>query len=170
VYLKDDTKLDEYLVDAGIGLMRLETAEGPRTGQDLHTLADHARRVRTLMRYVPKRYDPAIIEALALTGALDPELKTDQRAAAVARAAAWLQAGDSDRPGPERLARTAITSEASVARSHRLAHRRPQVPGLGRGAQAPHADSGAGRHLCRPVAAGVAQVRRRPMKAMGRRR
>jgi DNA gyrase subunit B len=37
-------KLDEYLVDAGIGLMRLETAEGPRTGQDLHTLADHARR------------------------------------------------------------------------------------------------------------------------------
>jgi DNA gyrase subunit B len=96
VYLKDDGKLDEYLVDAGIGLMRLETAEGPRSGNDLHALADHARRVRTLMRYVPKRYDPAIIEALALTGALDPELKTEQRAAAVARAAAWLQAGDSE--------------------------------------------------------------------------
>jgi DNA gyrase subunit B len=96
VYLKDDTKLDEYLVDAGIGLMRLETAEGPRTGQDLHTLADHARRVRTLMRYVPKRYDPAIIEALALTGALDPELKDGERASAVGSAAAWLQAGDAD--------------------------------------------------------------------------
>jgi DNA gyrase subunit B len=96
VYLKDDGKLDEYLVDAGIGLMRLETAEGPRTGNDLKDLADHARRVRTLMRYVPKRYDPAIIEALALTGALDPELKTHQRAEAVARAAAWLQAGDSE--------------------------------------------------------------------------
>ena len=33
VYLKDDAKLDEYLVDAGIGLMRLETAEGPRIGR-----------------------------------------------------------------------------------------------------------------------------------------
>jgi DNA gyrase subunit B len=96
VYLKDDTKLDEYLVDAGIGAMRLETADGPRTGNDLHALADHARRVRALMRYVPKRYDPALIEALALTGALDPELKPEERAGAVQRAAAWLQAGDSD--------------------------------------------------------------------------
>jgi DNA gyrase subunit B len=96
VYLKDDTKLDEYLVDAGIGAMRLDTAEGPRTGQDLHALADHARRVRSLMRYVPKRYDPAIIEALALTAALDPELKSEERAAAVASAAAWLQAGDAE--------------------------------------------------------------------------
>jgi DNA gyrase subunit B len=96
VYLKDDARLDEYLVDAGIGLMRLETAEGPRTGRDLHDLADHARRVRTLMRYVPRRYDPMIIEALALTGALDPEMKADARMAAIARTAAWLQAGDAD--------------------------------------------------------------------------
>ena len=59
VYLKDDAKLDDYLVDAGIGLMRLETAEGPRSGDDLRALADHARRVRALMRYVPRRYDPA---------------------------------------------------------------------------------------------------------------
>ena len=96
VYLKDDTRLDEYLVDAGIGAMRLDTAEGPRSGNDLHALADHARRVRSLMRYVPKRYDPAIIEALALTAALDPELKPEERAAAVAAAAAWLQAGDAE--------------------------------------------------------------------------
>ncbi len=96
VYLKDDARLEEYLVDAGIGLMRLETAEGPRSGQDLHALADHARRVRTLMRYIPRRYDPAIIEALALTGALDPELKDGARAGILSRAAAWLQAGDSE--------------------------------------------------------------------------
>ncbi|HEV2747337.1 MAG TPA: DNA topoisomerase (ATP-hydrolyzing) subunit B [Allosphingosinicella sp.] len=96
VYLKDDAKLDEYLVDAGIGLMRLETAEGVRFGDDLRALADHARRVRTLMRYVPRRYDPAIIEALALTGALDPALKAGQRGRAAERAAAWLQAGDAD--------------------------------------------------------------------------
>jgi DNA gyrase subunit B len=96
VYLKDDAKLDEYLVDAGIGLMRLETAEGPRSGKDLHALADHARRIRTLMRYVPRRYDPALIEALALAGALDPKLKPAQRAEAIARAADFLQAGDSE--------------------------------------------------------------------------
>ena len=96
VYLKDDAKLDDYLVDAGIGLMRLETAEGPRTGDDLKDLADHARRVRSLMRYVPRRYDPGLIEALALNGALNPALRPAQRAEAIALAAAFLQAGDED--------------------------------------------------------------------------
>jgi DNA gyrase subunit B len=94
VYLKDDARLDDYLVDAGIGAMVLETAEGPRTGDDLRALADHARRVRSLMRYVPRRYDPGLIEALALNGALDPALRPAQRAEAIARAAAFLQAGD----------------------------------------------------------------------------
>jgi DNA gyrase subunit B len=94
VYLKDDAKLDDYLVDAGIGLMRLETAEGPRTGEDLKHLADHARRVRSLMRYVPRRYDPGLIEALALNGALNPALRPALRAEAIARAAAFLQASD----------------------------------------------------------------------------
>ena len=94
VYLKDDAKLDDYLVDAGIGSMVLETREGPRSGEDLRSLAEHARRMRSLMRYVPRRYDPALIEALALTGALNPNLR--DRAAAAGRAAAWLQAGDEE--------------------------------------------------------------------------
>jgi DNA gyrase subunit B len=94
VYLKDDAKLDDYLVDAGIGAMVLETAEGPRSGEDLRQLAEHARRMRSLMRYVPRRYDPMLIEALALCGALNPHLR--DRAGAVARTAAWLQAGDDD--------------------------------------------------------------------------
>jgi DNA gyrase subunit B len=46
------------------------------------------------MRYVPRRYDPALIEALALMGALDPAHGEAERAEAVARAARWLQAGD----------------------------------------------------------------------------
>jgi DNA gyrase subunit B len=94
VYLKDNAKLDDYLVDAGIGLMRLETRDGPRTGDDLRHLADHARRVRSLMAYVPRRYDPGLIEALALNGALDPALPADGRAEAISRAAAFLQASD----------------------------------------------------------------------------
>ena len=96
VYLKDNNALDDYLIDAGVNAMVLETAEGPRSGDDLRALADHARRMRSLMAYVPKRYDPAIIEALALSGALDPKFGPPQRAAAVERAAAWLNAGDEE--------------------------------------------------------------------------
>jgi DNA gyrase subunit B len=96
VYLKDDAKLDDYLVDAGIGMMVLETREGPRSGEDLRSLAEHARRMRTLMRYVPTRYDPAIIEALALTGALNPGLNPAQLAEASTQAAVWLQAADEE--------------------------------------------------------------------------
>jgi DNA gyrase subunit B len=96
VYVKDDGRLEEYLIDAGIGAMVLETADGPRSGGDLRTLADHARRVRSLMRYVPRRYDPGLIEALALNGALDPARPEAERAAAIARAAAFLQESDQD--------------------------------------------------------------------------
>jgi DNA gyrase subunit B len=96
VYVKDDARLEEYLIDAGIGSMVLEGAEGPRSGQDLRSLADHARRVRSLMRYVPRRYDPGLIEALALNGALDPACPEKERAAAIARAAAFLQGSDQD--------------------------------------------------------------------------
>ncbi|HEY7809484.1 MAG TPA: DNA topoisomerase (ATP-hydrolyzing) subunit B [Allosphingosinicella sp.] len=96
VYVKDDARLEEYLIDAGIGSMVLETAEGPRSGEDLRTLADHARRVRSLMRYVPRRYDPGLIEALALNGALDPACPEKERAAAITRAAAFLQGSDQD--------------------------------------------------------------------------
>ena len=91
VYLKDQAALDEYLVEAGVATMALDTAEGRRTGADLRSLIDHARRMRTLMGYVPRRYEPAMIEALALTGALAPDV--DRRAAA-AVVAAWLGRAD----------------------------------------------------------------------------
>jgi DNA gyrase subunit B len=94
VYLKDDAALDDYLVEAGVATSRLDNPVGARTGADLRTLVDHARRMRSLMRYVPRRYDPAIIEALALVGALDPELSREQRAGAVQLAAEWLTRAD----------------------------------------------------------------------------
>jgi DNA gyrase subunit B len=94
VYVKDDARLEEYLVDAAIGAMMLETKGGSRSGADLRTLVDHARRMRALMRYVPRRYDPTIIEALALVGALNPSLDEAGRAKAVAEAAAWLDRAD----------------------------------------------------------------------------
>jgi DNA gyrase subunit B len=94
VYLKDNAALDDYLVDAGVAASALETAEGTRTGEDLKALVDHARRMAALMRYVPRRYDPAIVEGLALTGALDPTLSGEQRAAAIVFAAQWLSTID----------------------------------------------------------------------------
>jgi DNA gyrase subunit B len=96
VYVKDDAALDEYLVDAGLDGLLLETADGPRSGADLRAVVEHARRVRTLMRYAPKKYDYALLEALALNGALEPDLKSDKRADRIAKVAAWLGAGDTE--------------------------------------------------------------------------
>ncbi len=93
VYLKDDAALDQYLVDAGLDGLLLEGAE-QRTGEALRELVEHARRVRTLMRYAPKNYDPAMIEALALAGALDPDINKAGKTAAIATVAKWLGAGD----------------------------------------------------------------------------
>ncbi|MBT2188801.1 DNA topoisomerase (ATP-hydrolyzing) subunit B [Sphingobium nicotianae] len=96
VYLKDEAALDQYLVDNGVDTMVLETSHGPRTGADLRHLIDHARRMRALMRYVPKRYDGAIVEGLALAGALSTELDADGRTQAIARATAWLDSVDAE--------------------------------------------------------------------------
>jgi len=94
VYLKDNAALDDYLIEAGVGLTALESVTGPRSGDDLRALAEHARKVRSLMAYVPRRYDPAIIEALALTGALNPNL--GDRRDAIALTAEWLNAVDEE--------------------------------------------------------------------------
>jgi DNA gyrase subunit B len=94
VYLKDDAALDDYLEEAGLEGLVLDTSEGQRSGNDLKTMVDHARRMRTLMRYAPRKYDPALIEALAINGALKPNLDKDGKTKAIARVAAWLAAGD----------------------------------------------------------------------------
>src|SRR3546814_5598598 len=46
------------------------------------------------MRYVPRRLDHGLVEALALTGALDPDLDTAGRHSAAATAAQWLNAAE----------------------------------------------------------------------------
>jgi DNA gyrase subunit B len=52
--------------------------------------------MRTLMRYAPRKYDAALIEALAINGALKPTLDKDGRAKAIAKVAEWLGAGDEE--------------------------------------------------------------------------
>jgi DNA gyrase subunit B len=94
VYLKDDGALDEYLVENGVASTVLESPNGARSGADLRELVDHARRMRTLMRYVPRRYDSTIIEALAMTGALDPNAPTAEREEHLRAATERLDQGD----------------------------------------------------------------------------
>ena len=113
VYLKDDAALDDYLVDAGVGTMMLDTPAGVRSGADLKDLVDHARRTRTLMRYVPRRYDAGIIEVLALAGALDPAATREQRQAAVVEAVRRLDAGDDGDGGTARWS-AQLTEDGSI--------------------------------------------------------
>jgi DNA gyrase subunit B len=96
VYLKDDAALDDYLVQAGVDGLVLETTEGPRSAADLKSLIDHARRVRTLMHYAPRKYDSALLEALAINGALKPNLNTHGREQAIAKVAQWLGSIDEE--------------------------------------------------------------------------
>ena len=94
VYLKDNDALDRYLVEAGLAGRVLETAGGARGGAELQELVHHAQQMRKLMAFVTRRYDPAIIEALALSGLFDPDLDRAGREAALARTALWLDTGD----------------------------------------------------------------------------
>ena len=94
VYLKDQPAYDRFLVQTGLDGRLLETAGGTRGGAELAGLVEHALRLRNLFGFVPRKYNYALIEAMALTGALDPEL-TD-RSEALNKAAAHLQMGDTE--------------------------------------------------------------------------
>jgi DNA gyrase subunit B len=96
VYLKNEAALEQYLVDNGVDTMVLETSGGARSGDDLRGLIEHARRMRAVMRYVPRRYNPQIIEALSLNGALEPELSNDAQAERLAATVAWMDTRDAE--------------------------------------------------------------------------
>src|SRR5690606_6039916 len=96
VYLKDQAALDRYLVEAGIQGRMLETAGGARFGAELTALVEHALRMKSLMAFIPRKYDYAVVEAMALAGALNPDNGVDQRQAALTQTAAMMQAGDAE--------------------------------------------------------------------------
>ncbi|AWW73461.1 DNA topoisomerase (ATP-hydrolyzing) subunit B [Erythrobacter sp. KY5] len=96
VYLKDQGALDRYLVDAGLQGRILESSSGARSGEDLRALVDNALRLKNLIAFVPRRYDRAVIEQMALSGSLDPKLSDADRLAALEAAAARLEASDMD--------------------------------------------------------------------------
>jgi DNA gyrase subunit B len=106
VYLKDEAALEEYLVAAGVASSSLD---GVGSGTALRALVDHSRRMRSLMRFVPRRYDPSIIEALAMDGVFDPEASIAQRAARLQATTVKLDGGD-----PEATWTAQLTDEGSL--------------------------------------------------------
>ena len=96
VYLKDQAALDRYLVDGGLQGRVLETVGGARSGEDLRGLVEHALRLRNLLAFVPRKYDSAIIEQMALSGALDPALDNSTRLQALQFAAERLGMADTE--------------------------------------------------------------------------
>jgi DNA gyrase subunit B len=96
VYLKDQAALDRYLVDAGLAGRMLETAGGARGEAELRGIVEHALQVRSVMGFVPRKYDAAVIEHMAIAGALDPNLSPAARLAALEEAARRLNMNDAD--------------------------------------------------------------------------
>ena len=112
VYLKDQAAYDRYLIAQGLSGRVLETAGGARGSGELEALVEHGLRMRNLMGFVPRKYDHALIEAMALAGALEPELS--DRSASLSAAAALLQRGDTEARW------SAETGADGIVRFHRL--------------------------------------------------
>jgi DNA gyrase subunit B len=85
-YLKNETALEEYLIDYGSEEAVLRLANGEeRAGADLRKLVEEARSIRSLLNGLHSRYNRKVIEQAAIAGVLRPDVAKD---AATANAAA----------------------------------------------------------------------------------
>ncbi|MEH6360306.1 MAG: DNA gyrase subunit B, partial [Amylibacter sp.] len=73
VYLKDQSALDDYLIEQGIDGASLDLGGGSVvTGADLARVIEEARHARTILNAFPTHYDRHVLEQAAITGALVP--------------------------------------------------------------------------------------------------
>ncbi len=91
LYLKDERALEDYLVGAGAedAVLHLATGES-RAAADLAEIVREARAVVHILNGLHWRYDRAVVEQMAIAGALHPEIlstpgKAEEAAAYVAR-------------------------------------------------------------------------------------
>ena len=169
VYLKDQGALDRYLVETGLQGRVLETAGGARGGAELTALVEHALRLKSLMAFVPKRYNAQVVEAMALTGAFDPTLDKSGLGDALQRHRRASRDGRSRRRLERRDPCGRFGSvQAPVARCDRCPRNRSAVPDQRRGPQASQPRGAAGGGLWGAGTAG--QRCRRSCRARGRRR
>ncbi|BCJ89269.1 DNA gyrase subunit B [Terrihabitans soli] len=74
-YLKNETALEDYLVSTGSEGTVLKLATGEeRGGQDLMSIIDTARAVRTTLLGLHSRYNRAVVEQAAIAGVLNLEI------------------------------------------------------------------------------------------------
>ena len=77
-YLKDERGLEDYLVEAGLDGATLTLANGEaRAGADLRALVEEARALRRQLDSLHSRYNRALAEQAALSGALRPLSSAD---------------------------------------------------------------------------------------------
>jgi DNA gyrase subunit B len=80
IYLKDERAFEDYLIEGGVdgAILRIAPdANGKgeeRSGADLRRTIDEARLVRQTLAALHTRYNRAVVEQAAISGALDPEL------------------------------------------------------------------------------------------------
>jgi DNA gyrase subunit B len=86
-YLKDERALEDYLFDTGIDgvVARLWSGE-ERNGPDLRRTLDEARIIRNLLNQLHSRYDRAVVEQVAIAGALNMAVAGDPEKANAAAA------------------------------------------------------------------------------------
>ncbi len=106
VYLKDQGALDRYLVENGLQDRVLETAGGARSGADLADLVEKALLLKNLMAFAPRKYNPAVIEAMAMAGALEPGVTESDRNTRLAHAANQMQLSDPEADWSARVTET----------------------------------------------------------------
>ena len=73
VYLKDQSELDDYLIEQGTDGAMLRQGNGEEIiGQDLVRVVDEARRLRRVLQAFPTHYPRHILEQAAIAGAFVP--------------------------------------------------------------------------------------------------
>ncbi|MEG6508400.1 DNA topoisomerase (ATP-hydrolyzing) subunit B [Methyloligella sp. 2.7D] len=78
-YLKNETALEDYLIDQGLEEAVLVTGDGTeRAGADLREIVDKARSVVNVLNGLHSRYPRFIVEQAAIAGALTPEVMRDE--------------------------------------------------------------------------------------------
>jgi DNA gyrase subunit B len=74
-YLKDQTALEDYLIDTGLEDTVLVTGGGEeRAGKDLRDIVDQARGIDSLIEGLHSRYSRDVVEQAAIAGAFDSSL------------------------------------------------------------------------------------------------
>ncbi|MGI9481088.1 MAG: DNA topoisomerase (ATP-hydrolyzing) subunit B [Hyphomicrobiales bacterium] len=82
-YLKDERELEDYLIDQGLEDAVLTLANGEeRAGPDLKLIVSEALAVRSALDALHSRYPRAVIEQVAIAGALNPDVLSNTENAA----------------------------------------------------------------------------------------